>query len=173
MVVVRELTERDAKAFKALRLRALREHPEAYGSSFEEEEGAPLEQVVQHFTMPDSLAFGAFDGGQLVGIASLIRSSRIKTRHRAMLTGMYVAPEARHRGVGLALMNAALHCAKRQPGLEDVVLAVTVGNDSARRLYLKAGFVVYGVDPRYIRVVDRYYDIEWMILRTAEYEYGK
>lgn len=173
MVIVRELTERDANAFKALRLRALREHPEAYGSSFEEEEGMPPEQVIQRFTMPDSPAFGAFDGDHLIGVANLTRSLRVKTRHRTMLTGMYVAPQARNQGVGLALLKTALDCAKQQADLEDVVLAVTVGNESARHLYLKAGFVPYSVDPRFIRVDDRYYDIEWMILRIAEYGNGK
>lgn len=168
MVTVRVLSDQDAAVFRTLRLRALKEHPEAYGSAFEEEEQWPLEQTVQGLTQPSSSAFGAFAGTDLVGIASLARNMRAKTRHRAMLTGMYVAPEVRGRGVGLALMDAVLASARTVGSLEDVVLAVTVGNESARRLYLKAGFVSYSVDPRYIKIDDRYYDIEWMILRIAK-----
>ena len=37
----------DAVEFQALRLRVLREHPEAYGSSEEEEAALPLEAIAQ------------------------------------------------------------------------------------------------------------------------------
>jgi RimJ/RimL family protein N-acetyltransferase len=46
---------------------------------------------------------------------------------------------------------------------------VTAGNDAARALYVAAGFVPFGVEPRFIRVDDRYYDIEWMIKRLQQF----
>jgi len=48
--------------------------------------------------------------------------------------------------------------------VEDVILAVTVGNDRARTLYASLGFVSYSIDPRYIKWDGQYFDIEWMIL---------
>lgn len=89
-------------------------------------------------------------------------------RHRAIISGMYVAPEARGKGIGKLLIEALLDDARKREGVEDIVLAVTVGNDSARRLYIQAGFQPYSVDPRFLKIGDQYYDIEWMILSLQE-----
>ena len=53
-------------------------------------------------------------------------------------------------------------------GLEAVSLAVTVGNGGARKLSLLAGFVPFGVEPRYIKVGARYFDIERMIVQVQD-----
>jgi ribosomal protein S18 acetylase RimI-like enzyme len=166
---IRQLAAHDAPVYQPLRLRALREHPEAFGSSLEDERPLPLEQVARQLedTSGNSVSFGAWLDGQLVGIVSLYRSPRPKTRHKALLGGMYVAPEARGNSIGKALLEHALSYARTMDGLEDVTLAVTVGNNAARRLYLGAGFVPYGVEPRYIKLGNQYFDIEWMILRLV------
>ncbi|HEX2907228.1 MAG TPA: GNAT family N-acetyltransferase [Phototrophicaceae bacterium] len=164
---VRTLTENDAAAYLTVRLRSLQEHPEAFGASYDEEQGMPLEKVAALLTSADSPTFGAFMDGALVGIATLWRYPRVKTHHRAMLTGMYVAAEVRGQGIGQALIEAVLAYARTCSGLEDVVLAVTVGNAAARHLYVTNGFTPYSVEPRYIKIADRYYDIEWMILRIV------
>ncbi len=166
---IRQLAAHDAPVYQPLRLRALREHPEAFGSSPEDEQPLPLEQVARRLedTSGNSVSFGAWLDGQLVGIVSLYRSPRPKTRHKALLGGMYVAPEARGNRIGKALLEHTLSYARTMGGLEDVTLAVTVGNNAARRLYLGAGFVPYGVEPRYIKLGNRYFDIEWMSLRLV------
>ncbi len=167
MMDVRVLKAADAAAFQAVRLRALQEHPEAFGASYEEERDLPLDKVAQGFNPPDSVIFGAFVDGALVGITHLGRYTRMKTRHRAIIGAMYVAPEVRGKQVGMALMDTALSYARTLDDLEDVVLAVTVGNDAARSLYIKAGFTPFSIDPRYIRLGDAYFDIEWMVLRIV------
>jgi GNAT superfamily N-acetyltransferase len=170
MVNVRLLGADDVSAFRAIRLRALQEHPEAFSSSYEEEAILePAEMARWLAGGSENLMLGAFEGGQLVGIANVHRSARAKTRHRAMIGAMYVAPEARRRGVGQAIMSAAIDHARAMEGLEDMALAVTVGNDAARHLYIKAGFIPYSVDPRYICVDGHYFDIEWMILRVQQH----
>lgn len=165
---VRVLTEADTAAFQATRLRSLKEHPEAFGSSFEEEVTMSLEQFAQILSSPDRPWFGAFGNEQLMGVAGLMRYPGAKTRHRAMISGMYVVPEARGEKFGQVLMDAAMDQARSTNGLEDVTLAVTVGNDAARHIYIKAGFTPYSIDPRYLKVGDQYFDIEWMILRIAQ-----
>ncbi len=52
-------------------------------------------------------------------------------------------------------------------GLEELVLAVTVGNRAAKQLCINAGFEVYCRDERFIRVDGHDFDIEW--LRLALY----
>ena len=166
---IRRLGGQDAPVYQPLRLRALREHPEAFGSSLEDEQPLSLEEVARRLgdTSGNSISFGAWSDCQLVGIASLFRSPRLKTRHKAIVGGMYVAPEARGKRIGKALLEHTLSHARTMEGLEDVTLAVTVGNDTARGLYLGAGFVPYGVEPRYIKLGNQYFDIEWMILRLV------
>ena len=51
---------------------------------------------------------------------------------------MWVSPSARSKGVGKALMNAALAWAG-EAGVNDMVLYVTRGNDAAKRLYSRIG----------------------------------
>ena len=77
---------------------------------------------------------------------------------------MYVAAEACGQGIGRALMTELIERAGRLPALEEIILAVTVGNVTARSIYLAAGFQPSHVEKRYIKVADRYYDIEWMTL---------
>jgi ribosomal protein S18 acetylase RimI-like enzyme len=52
---------------------------------------------------------------------------------------MWVAPEARGRGVAVALLDASIAWA-RSIGAQCVRLGVVSGNDAATRLYRRAGF---------------------------------
>ena len=54
--------------------------------------------------------------------------------------------------------------AQTPPGIEEVVWWVTVGNEPAQLLYTSAGFEVFGVEPCYIKVNDRHFDVAGMIL---------
>jgi ribosomal protein S18 acetylase RimI-like enzyme len=84
--------------------------------------------------------------------------------------GMYVAPEFTRRGVGRALIRHLVAVATQEPGLEQLVLSVTDSNDPARQLYEAEGFRSFGVEPRALRVGDRYYDKNYMVrfLRADE-----
>ena len=164
-VRIRALTSEDLPAYRELRLRALRDHPEAFATSVQEELQRPAAETVLKLTPgPEQLTLGALDGGRLVGIATLVRPPRAKMRHRATLAAMYVAPEARGRKVGRALLERAMEAA-REWGVTDLALSVTVGNEAARSLYAAAGFATYGVEPRCFRVEGRFYDVEWMNLQ--------
>lgn len=161
---IRTLTSEDAPAYRELRLRALRDHPEAFATSVQEELQRTLAETVLKVTPgPEQLTLGALDGERLMGIATLVRPPRAKMRHRATLAAMYVAPEARGQKVGRALLERAVEAA-REWGVTDLSLSVTVGNDAARSLYAAAGFTPYGVEPRCFCVEGRFYDVEWMNL---------
>ena len=62
------------------------------------------------------------------------------------------------------LLVEALARARTLRGLEDLILAVTVGNERARALYLAAGFRAVTREPRYLKIGKEYFDIEWMHL---------
>ncbi|WP_406278742.1 GNAT family N-acetyltransferase [Embleya sp. NBC_00896] len=68
------------------------------------------------------------------------------------LQRVLVAPDARGRGVGEALLTAVLRIAFDQLHLERVELGVFAHNEHARRLYERLGFEVYMVLPDVERV---------------------
>ena len=84
-------------------------------------------------------------GEQVVGYVSLSSPTPLASNaHVAMIDGLAVAPKARGRGVGAALLEAAFEHAGRE-GLRRIRLRVLATNVPARRLYERLGFVVEGV----------------------------
>ena len=162
----RILNQEDASIYRELRLRALREHPEAFATSYEEEQALHIEDFARKLTPgPEHTTLGAFDEDKLVGIVTLIRPvKKPKLRHRATVAAMYVAPDARQRKLGRRLLNEALALANEW-GVSDVALAVAVGNYAARNLYASVGFVSYGIEPRCLCIDGNFYDAEWMNLQ--------
>src|SRR6218665_2316366 len=131
---IRRLTASDATAYRPLRLRALRENPEAFTSSYEENVELPLADTEKRLDSDTTTMWGAFQGSVLCGAVGLERETRTKNRHKASLVAMYVAPEHAGRGVGRALIDALLREARAE-GLELLVLTVTAGNAGATHLY--------------------------------------
>ncbi len=163
---VRRLTGEDAATYRELRLRALREHPEAFFSDVEDEEGLTLADWAARFRPEGPAAtYGAFDGDRLVGVVTTIRDARRKTRHKATIAGMYVAAESRGHGIGRALLEHALAQLRAANGVELAQLCVVVGNTAARALYVSAGFVPYGIERSAAKLGGRYLDDEYMALR--------
>ena len=164
---LRPLTPEDAAAFKDLRLRALREHPEAFGNTPEVLEKQDLKAVASRLeASPDTYTLGAFESNHLIGMLFFGRPppERSKTRHRAHIGGMYVASEHQGKGIGKALLLEAIRRAEELDGLEQIVLAVTVGNERALRLYQSTGFRMYSTDEHFLKVAGGYYSIAWLRL---------
>lgn len=149
---VRRLAPADALQFRSLRLRALREHPDAFTSSWEEERGLPVESAAARLSA--HAFWGAYQGSELYGFVGLEREARAKNRHKATVVAMYVAPEAAGQGVGRALLQALLEHARAER-LQSLVLTVTQGNERALKLYEAAGFRSFGVEPDAIRIAGR------------------
>lgn len=167
---IRELNETDAEACRALRLRALHDHPDAFGASYEETAARPLERFAEQlrkaYASPDECTLGAFGAdGLLVGMVGLVRQRSPKARHCAFIWGMYTAPEARGRGVGRALLTEVISRARAMAGVEQVQLDVVTSNIGARTLYVSAGFEVYGLERHALKLPDgTYLDEEHMVL---------
>ena len=163
-LLIRRLVPEDAPVYRALRLRGFQEHAEAFTSSFEEESLRPLSYSEQRLAVDSAACFwGAFVDGQLAGLVGLDRETRIKNRHKAVVIGMVVAPEFAGLGLGRKLLDVLVQHA-RSVGLELLVLTVTAGNTRAQQLYERAGFAVWGTEPRAIRVDNRYHDKVHMFL---------
>jgi ribosomal protein S18 acetylase RimI-like enzyme len=166
-IQTRMLVEDDAPSARALRLRALLDAPDSFLSSHDTEAAQPVAATVERLRQHDRIGtgvLGAFQDGVLVGTLFMARESHRKAAHRANLGGMYVAPEARSRGIGRALIDAAVD-RLRALGVEQVHLYVATTADAARRLYRRAGFEVVGTLREAMKDGERYVDEDLMVLR--------
>jgi GNAT superfamily N-acetyltransferase len=166
--LIRPLTIEEWATYRDLRLAAFHESSGAFSESFEDEQSLPRE----HFETcigrdPEHVTLGGFAGTALVAIATLKRDKRSKARHKAFVHTMYVAPEARRRGLAEALLRELVAIARGMAALSQLHLWVLDPEASgARRLYLKVGFVAQGPVVRDDLVIDgKHVDAEYMVLR--------
>jgi ribosomal protein S18 acetylase RimI-like enzyme len=129
----------DEDRLRRIRLRALRDAPEAFETTFEEASSRPFESWRQQ--LETLTTFVAVADGLDVGLA---RGARHDGRSdTAELISMWVAPEGRRRSLGSALIDAVADWA-RSEGFQRLVLEVTEGNTAALALYTRAGFIPTG-----------------------------
>lgn len=89
----------------------------------------------------------AFVDGMVVGTAGIEAvGTKYKVRHRAEF-GVNVLKEYWGLGIGRALMDACIKCAK-EAGYAQLELTVVAENTRAIALYQKEGFVEYGRNPK-------------------------
>jgi RimJ/RimL family protein N-acetyltransferase len=163
---IRRLTAADAAAYRELRLEGLQQHPDGFGSAYEDEADKPLSWTEQRMT--DAAVFGGFlrhaemTTESLDGAAGLIVPQGAKIRHKGALFGMYVRPVARGTGLAAAVVQAVLDHARGV--VNEIQLTVSPDNEAALRLYRKAGFVEYAREPRALKVDGKYHDSILMTL---------
>ncbi len=155
--VIRPLRPDEASVYVEIRREALENVPLAFASSPEDDPGRSVDAVRESLSDRSTLLIsGAFAADRLVGIAGIGRYAKTKQRHRAIIWGMYVAEEARGRGVGRALLDAAVGQARAWPDVLQVHLSVTDVAPEARRLYESAGFREWGAEPRSLGLDGRF-----------------
>lgn len=86
---------------------------------------------------------------EIVGSLGLVVAERSPRRWHAAEIGMAVADEWQGRGIGSALLKAAIDLADRWLNLRRLELTVYADNAAAIRLYKKFGFEVEGLLRRY------------------------
>jgi ribosomal protein S18 acetylase RimI-like enzyme len=155
-------------SFQGLRLRSIADSPLATYPTYEEEAGrSPAEIQDRIAESPTQVVFGAFDGDTLVGIAGLRWDALVQVAHKAVLWGVFLHPDWRQRGLARQLLQALFTYARAR-GIQQIRLSVNVENLAAAGLYRSMGFEPYGREPRAMRVGDRYYDEDLLILRLDD-----
>ena len=154
--MIRLLEAEDAPAVLALRHAGLVDSPMSFGAAPETDQFQSEDAVRAYLSgAPENVLCGAFDlqgetEGALVGLIGMVRGRHSKVQHRAMVWGMYVAPDARKQGLGRALIEAtADHAAEL--GADFLDLAVSEVSTAAHKLYERAGLFEYGRHPAGIR----------------------
>jgi RimJ/RimL family protein N-acetyltransferase len=165
-ITIRVLSAADAEIYRAIRLEALQQAPEAFASSYDEESARPLEVFRERLAGKfGGITFAAFVAGEIAGTAGGVREDRLKTRHKLLLVGVYVRQAHRRHGLGEQLVSRVLQHARELGDVRVVQLKVACDNRPASALYERLGLTVYGIERRAIKLGERLIDEE---LRAIE-----
>jgi ribosomal protein S18 acetylase RimI-like enzyme len=119
----------------------------------------PLEECCErykHILANDQCLFVAELDGDVAGWCDIL-PVRGDTRPHVGLLGIGLLSSARHRGIGLQLMQAAIGKAWEK-GLTRIELTVRIDNTNAKALYERMGFQTEGVHRRANLVDGEYFD---------------
>lgn len=134
-----QLTSGDGGRLRAIRLRALRNDPDAFGTTLDEAVRENLESWERQ--IQQLATFVATADGCDVGLVRGARHEHLSDT--GYLLSMWVAGHARRQGIGSKLIDAVVSWAKTA-GLNRLLLDVAESNAPAKALYSREGFVATG-----------------------------
>jgi GNAT superfamily N-acetyltransferase len=153
-IVIHRIEPQEWALLRDMRLRALHDAPEAFGQTYENAAAEPElewrsaaraassgDRRAWFFARPDEAAPDAATPTDL-GMVQVRR----RPPDDCLVFSMWVAPEARHLGVGRALIDAAADWARSWGGRR-IVLWVTGVNEGAQRFYDRVGFHLLSAGP--------------------------
>ena len=161
---VRVLKPKDAKDYWNLRLTTLKQHPDAFLLTVEEELKRlyPIKRITALLKDPTRITIGAFVAERLVGSITLQKETYKKIKHKASVLSFFIEDDYRHRGIGKRLLTEVITLSKRHD-IEQLLLAVVSTNEGAIALYESFGFTVFGVEKNALKVNGQYFDEQHMI----------
>ena len=162
-IAVRRLTSDDAVLFRALRLEALQNNPESFGSAQDAENAMPVAWFAERLRR--TAVFGAFRDSALVGVIGFRVQEGPKAAHKGMLWGMYVSPDAKKARIGTKLVEAVIDHSSQI--VELIQLTVVSENKPARALYESLGFTEYGLEKNALKQGGRYFDEVLMVKQLS------
>lgn len=155
------LTLPDVDAYVTIRRRMLIDSPWSFGSSPDHDPAGQPDNVRAALQDPDRAIFAVRHPSrprELVSCATLVRETRPKRRHVALVVGVFVDPSFRRKGLGRATVAACIAHARTWPGLTRVELAVSARAPGAKRVYESLGFVTWGCQPDALGIAGEYTD---------------
>ena len=157
-VILREAMISDVEQFRELRLDALQESPTAFPGDYVDYIDRPMGFWEGRLNADEMRnIFLAEYEHQLVGMTGIRRGETSKTKHSAVIWGVYVRPSWRGLRIADALIDMCIEWA-RLNGVNIVTLGVTAASASAIRCYERCGFLISGTEPRGLFYDGRYYD---------------
>ncbi|MGW1779870.1 N-acetyltransferase family protein [Streptomyces sp. NPDC002143] len=143
-------------------LHAVMPRPQPPYAPFFDERHAPEDHLVAETETETETETDAGSGARVVGYIRLGFPTPLACNaHVRQIQGLAVAEEARGRGVGRALIRAAVEEARRR-GARRLTLRVLGHNAPARALYEAEGFTVEGILPEEFLLGGEYVDDVFM-----------
>ncbi len=134
----------DWKMYRLMRLSALKDAPDAFGSLFEDQSGyedAQSQRRVAGASQTNDFPAFALVDDEPVGMGwAVIESAELPVGH---IYQMWVKPQHRGSGIGRLVLEHLLDWFKSR-GVASVFLGVTCGNSPAKSLYESCGFLPVG-----------------------------
>jgi RimJ/RimL family protein N-acetyltransferase len=141
--VIRRVEPDDWELLRDVRLRALREDPDAFLSTHAQESAFPVSTWQQRASQANGASFVSVEDGTAEGLATAIFANDPGI---VVLVGMWVAPALRGTGVARDLVASVVDWARAR-GSERVILSVEGYNERAARLYERCGFTEVNAPP--------------------------
>ena len=141
-VSVRRIRPDEGQAFRDIRLQAIQDSPQAFGSSLQETLARPdtyrEERARSGAVGQENVVFVAEDIDRWVGVVAgfVLNATAVRS---VDLVSMWVHPAYRGQGIGRRLVDQVVAWA-RERGAEHVALWVTQDNNAATLLYQRCGF---------------------------------
>jgi ribosomal protein S18 acetylase RimI-like enzyme len=146
VIDVRMVGPDDWRTWRMLRLAALADAPYAFGSVLADWQGTGdrEERWRSRLALAGAHNLVAHVDGEPAGMASGVPAESADEGEAVEVISMWVAPAARGRGVADLLLREVEQWARTR-GAAVMRLAVALGNDAARRLYERHGYVDTGL----------------------------
>ena len=145
MLIVRAITADDWSDYRKVRINALKESPQAFGSTWQQEVELPDEDWLARATASESGQFGrgffAAHSNKICGLAWCLLSDTDPPI--AHVYSMWTSPAVRGQGAGRALLQQCMAWA-REKGACSLVLSVAKVQAPAIHLYRSHGFYTAG-----------------------------
>ena len=149
--MIRRLQPQDWQAYRAIRLRALEDAPDAFCATLAEAQAWEIGEWAARLERAAASGIDCPLVAELDGAPVGMLWAKADAEHtdRVNLFQVWVAPESRGRGVASRLLDEALAWARKR-GARAVHLGVNRANAHVVRLYERAGFEAIGT-PRPMR----------------------
>jgi ribosomal protein S18 acetylase RimI-like enzyme len=144
MITLELITLQNVATFKDVRLRALKDTPSAFGSTYAQEsqfDDAEWSRRAERWSGKLGIGLLAMEGNAACGIAGSFFEEADQSK--AQLISMWTAPTHRRKGVGRRLVEAIAGWAHGR-GAQSLRLMVTSNNDPAMLFYRRLGFLPTG-----------------------------
>lgn len=137
-IMIRQLNANDVDDFRTIRLSALKNSPEMFGSSYAVEATKPLNvfaEVISKYTI-----FAAYSQQKIIGVLILDLENDSKNKPQAQLYGFFVELAFRGKGIATQLLQAVIQYGQQH--VIHIMLSVLANNIAAINLYQKLGFKI-------------------------------
>lgn len=145
-IEIKALTKNDVDAFMAIRLEALKNHPQVYCNSYDKSSTYTQGQWEDYLSGNKKQVFGLYINNQLEGITGVFTSRDDPTQRTANFGMSYIREKHRRKGYAALLYESRINWAKTQPHLEKIEVSHREGNVASQKAMQTHGFICTGTE---------------------------